>query len=205
MNKDFVYGYTRVQPHKFGNWIIEEFEVSEVEAEFFNLRLKFQGKEDQSIVAGKYKRLEQLSTGYVVMSNTPMECNTNEIAYKKACGSVLIAGLGMGMILEAMLSKPEVTHVRIIEIDQDIIEYVGSFFKNDQRVEIIHGDIFKYVPAENEFYNYIWLDIWDDINEKNESDFQMLNTRFKEHCNEMNLWSMDLLGLDTEEYYRIAQ
>lgn len=205
MNCDFVYGSTRVKPHIFGDWLIKEFEVSEEEAKFFNMRLRFQGKEDQSIVAGTYQRLEQISTGYVVMSNTPMECNTNKIAYEKARGSVLMAGLGMGMILEAVLSKPEVTHVRIIEIDKDIIEYVGSFFKADPRVEIIHGDIFKYIPAIDEFYNYIWLDIWDGIHQNNEPEFQMLNDRFKDHCNEMNLWSMDLLGCDTQEYYKIAQ
>lgn len=62
----------------------------------------FKGKEDQCILAGKYLRLEQISTGYVVMSNTPMECATNKIAYEMANGSVLMAGLGMGMILEAI-------------------------------------------------------------------------------------------------------
>lgn len=205
MNSNFKYGSTRVKPHKFGDWLIKEFEVTENDAEMFNLRLRFQGKEDQSIVAGKYLRLEQISTGYVVMSNTPMECNTNKIAYEMAHGSVLMAGLGMGMILEAVLSKPEVTKVKVIEIDENIIDYVGGYFKDDPRVEIIHGDILKYKPAENEFYNYIWLDIWDDINPINELDFQILNQRFKDHCHKMNLWSMDLLGCDPQEYYKIAE
>lgn len=204
MNIDFVYGTTRVKPHKFGNWLIKEFEVTENEADFFNMRMRFQGKEDQCIRAGKYLRLEQISTGYVVMSNTPMECDSNKIAYEMAHGSVLMAGLGMGMILEAILSKPEVTHVRIIEIEKDIIDYVGSFFKDDPRVEIIHGNILDYQPAKDEFYNYVWLDIWDDINENNEEDFQMLNDRFSDHCKAMNLWSMDLLGFDPEDYCKIA-
>lgn len=204
MNSNYIYGSTRVKPHKFGNWRIEEFEVSQDEAELFNLRQLIIGKMEQCIEVGKYLKLEQISTGYVVMSNTPMERKTNRIAYEKAQGSVLIAGLGMGMILEAILSKPEVTSIRIIEIDKDIIDYVGSFFRDDPRVEIVQGDILKYKPTKDEFYNYIWLDIWDDINENNESDFQLLNNRFKDHCNEMNLWSMDLLGCDAQEYYKIA-
>lgn len=205
MTNNFVYGTTRVKPNKkFGNWRIEEFTVTENEAEFFNIRMRFQGKPDECIHAGQYLRLEQISTGNVVMSNTPMECNTNQVAYDFARGSVLVAGLGMGMILEAMLSKPEVTHIRVIEIDKDIIDYVGGFFKDDPRVEIIQDDILNYFPAKDEFYNYVWIDIWDDINIKNEPQIAELNERFKGHCNEMNLWSMDLIGCDPEDYYRIA-
>ena len=205
MSNDFIYGTTRVKPNKkFGDWCIEEFTVNESEAEMFNLRMRFQGKANQCIRAGQYLRLQQLSTGFVVMSNTPMECDTNQIAYEFARGSVLVAGLGMGMILEAMLSKPEVTHIRIIEIDSDIIEYVGGFFKDDPRVEIIHDDILNYFPTENEFYNYVWIDIWDDIDIGNEPQITELNERFKDHCHEMNLWSMELIGCDPEEYYKIA-
>lgn len=205
MTNNFVYGTTRVKPNKkFGNWRIEEFTVTENEAKFFNMRMHFQGKLDECIQAGQYLRLEQLSTGYVVMSNTPMECNTNQVAYDYARGSVLVAGLGMGMILEAMLSKPEVTHIRVIEIDKDIIDYVGGFFKDDPRVEIIQGDILNYYPTKDEFYNYVWIDIWDDINNQNEPQIAELNERFKDHCNEMNLWSMDLIGCDPEDYFKIA-
>lgn len=203
--KDFVYGTTRVQPKTFGDWCIKKFTVTERDAELFNMRMRFQGRDDECVSAGEFIRLEQRSTGNVVMSNTPMECKTNEVAYENARGSVLVAGLGMGMILEAMLSKPEVTKIRVIEIDKDIIDYVGSFFKDDPRIEIIHDDILIYFPAQKEYYNYVWIDIWDDIDIKNEPQFAELSERFKDHCDEMSVWSMDLLGCDPEEYYNIAR
>lgn len=204
MQNTFEYGNTRVKPSKFGNWVIEEFIVSETDVERFNMRQAFQGNYSEMIKAGTYLRLKQLSTGYVVMSNTPMELNSNRIAYEKANGSVFIAGLGMGMILEAMLSKPEVTKIRIVEVDKAIINYVGSFFKEDPRIEIIHGDISEYEPSEDEHYDYVWIDIWDDINERNIEQIADLNERFKDHCTLMNLWSMDLLGCDPEDFYKIA-
>lgn len=204
MQNSFEYGSTRVKPHRFGDWVIEEFTVSEDEAKFFNMRQAFQGKHSEMITAGKFLRLMQVSTGYTVMSNTPMELKSNEIAFKNARGSVLIAGLGMGMILEAMLTKSEVTHIRIIEADMAIIQYVGNFFKDDPRVEIIHGDIHEYEPASDEQYDYIWIDIWDDIDERNIEQMAELNERFSKHCINMNLWSMDLLGCEPEDYYKIA-
>ena len=204
MNTEFVYGSTRVKPHTFGDWKIEEFKISKDAADRFNLRQAFQGKAKEVISEGTFIRLEQLSTGFVVMSNTPMELNSNLVAYKNARGKVLVAGLGMGMILDAILSKPEVTNVRVVEVDQDIIDYVGSFYKNDPRVEILHADIREYIPNNEEQYSYVWIDIWDDINESNLDEIHELNKRFSEHCINMNLWSMDLLNCEPEDFYKIA-
>lgn len=204
MNSEYVYGSTRVKPKKFGDWKITEFTVSDADAKRFNLRQAFQGKPQEMIAAGTFVRLEQLSTGFVVMSNTPMEMNSNRVAFKNANGKVLVAGLGMGMILDAMLTKPEVTHIRVLEIDKDIIDYVGSFYSNDDRVEIIHQDIRTYIPASDEYYDYIWLDIWDDIDQRNIDEFIELNELFSKHCKKMNLWSMDLLGCEVEDFYKIA-
>lgn len=204
MTKSFDIGTTRVKPHKFGNWIIEEFSVSESEAKYHNFGMALNGVDELKITAGSYIRLIRKSDDCVVMSNTPMECASNLVAYENAHGSVLIAGLGMGMILEAILSKPDVSKVRIIEIDKDIIDYVGSFFKEDHRVEIIQGDVASYFPNQDEWYDYIWIDIWDYICAGNLEAFEELNYRFHKHCNKMNMWSMDLLDCDPEDYYKIA-
>lgn len=204
MAQNFVFGSTRVKPSKFGDWSIKEFVVTEFDAEMFNFRQKLQGRSNESIEAGTYTRLVQQSTGYAVMSNTPMELNTNRIAYENAHGNVLIAGLGMGMILDALLSKQDVTRIKIIEVDKDVIDYVGGFYKDEQRVEIIHADIRSYQPSLDEFYDYIWLDIWDNIDERNIDEMIELNGKFAKHCSKMNIWSMDLIGCDPDDYYKIA-
>ena len=61
------------------------------------------------------------------------------------------------MILDAILSKPDVNFVRVIELDQSIINNIGVLYKDDPRVEIIQGDILKYKPSESEKYDYIWF------------------------------------------------
>ncbi|MCV5648158.1 hypothetical protein OFN55_36090, partial [Escherichia coli] len=87
------------------------------------------------IPPGRYRRL---SNGWdVVMSNTPMEIRTCQDFIERATGRVLINGLGLGMVLHAILQKDDVTHVTVIEKEQDVINLVAASFATDLRVEII--------------------------------------------------------------------
>ncbi len=49
---------------------------------------------------------------------------------------MLINGLGLGMVLHAILQKDDVTHVTVIEKEQDVINLVAASFATDLRVEI---------------------------------------------------------------------
>jgi hypothetical protein len=64
--------------------------------------------------------------------------------YDLAYGTVLITGLGFGILAKALSEKPEVTSVTIIEIEQDVID---AFFSNNtlnSKVTIILGDASTY-------------------------------------------------------------
>lgn len=50
------------------------------------------------------------------------------------------------MLLEAVLAKPCVAAVRVVEIDADVIALVGPRFAADPRLEIVHGDAFEHTP-----------------------------------------------------------
>ena len=69
------------------------------------------------------------------MSTTPFEQRTNRTAFYDATGRVLINGLGLGMLLAAILRKPDVKRVRVIEHDADVIALVGPTFATDERVK----------------------------------------------------------------------
>ena len=163
-----------------GPWSIESFEITKEGADSFNLRLAFQGMpQHHYAVPGKYKKLMHKDRG-VVMSNTPMEVRTNTAFINAAKGHVLINGLGLGMVLHAIMDKPEVTKVTVVELDLDVIALTAPHFREhieSGRLHIINADCFKHVPPKGERYDVVWHDIWDTISDENL--FEMTKLRLK--------------------------
>lgn len=187
---EYKYGTVRVPPSKFGNWEVIKFTITEEEAKFYNMRNIINRRSLLNVEQGEFVRLVK-GGSEVVMSNTLMELETNQVAYENATGNVLIAGLGMGMILDAILSKPDVTKVRIIELDQDIIDNIGVLYKDHPKVEIVQGSIFDYTLQKDEYYNYIWFDIWTYITNDNIEEILELHSKFCRHCKWMSFWSIE--------------
>jgi hypothetical protein len=102
-----------VKDGKSGSWTLDTFTITENDAERLAIRADFSGNQDEFIPAGEYRRLSYNSD--VVMSNTPMEIRTCMDFIERATGHVLINGLGLGMVLNAVLMKADVTHVTVIE------------------------------------------------------------------------------------------
>ena len=95
-----------------GNVSVEHFTVSETESRMTAL----QGGRGY-VPPGKYAALRR-SDGWrreTIMSDTPYERNTNTEIVRRATGRVLIAGYGLGMILTAILKKPDVQQVVVVE------------------------------------------------------------------------------------------
>jgi hypothetical protein len=188
------FGDATVPDGRSGPWTIDTFTISEAEARrynIFNMRTPFMW-----IDPGTYRRLRHDSRG-VVMSNTPMEVRTNQWAYCQARGRVIVNGLGLGMFLEGILQKPEVTYVRVIELDEHVIRLVGPHFRKDPRVEIIQGDAYTYCPARGETFDFAWHDIWDDINADNLPSMAKLGRKYnKRVAAEQMFWSRDIVRDD---------
>lgn len=140
-----------------GDWAIETFEVGEIESEKTRLRADYTRDNDAFIPAGCYRRL--VKSGEVVMSNTPMEVRTCAEFLDNARGRILINGLGLGMVLHAVLQLPLVTQVTVVERELDVIKLVGDAFNSDPRVEIIHADAFLYCPPAGVVYDSAWHDV----------------------------------------------
>ena len=108
-----------------------------------------------------------VKNGVIWMSDTPMERRTNTQFINKATGSVLIAGLGIGMLLPPLFAKietGEVADITVIELEPDVIELVGTQFDHP-KLKIINADINEFDFGSG--YDTIYLDIWPDINEDN--------------------------------------
>ena len=111
----------KVQAGQQGVARIEKFEVSETSSRMSAIRALMHPSE--FISPGKYTKLFVNDT--IMMSDTPMERRTNSGFVSHAHGRVLVAGLGIGLILEAILDKPEVETVTVIEKYQDVVDLVA--------------------------------------------------------------------------------
>lgn len=100
--------------------------------------------------------------GEVVMSDTKMERLTNQEFLNNAHGKVLIGGLGLGMILLPLLNDDEVTEITVVEYSQDVINMVLPQLPKCDKLRVVQGDVFTYVPEHK--YNTIYMDIWNSIN-----------------------------------------
>lgn len=172
-----------------GDWRIETFEIPENFAKMRNFFIK---NPLMKLEGGIYKKLVNKLDG-VIMSNTPMERKTHIEAINKAKGNVLVAGLGLGMYLQNIKDKEEVTSITVIEKSKEVIELIAKYFKDCQKIKIINEDIFNYTPDIK--FNFAFLDIWSDISEDNLVEFDILREKFKE-IQEIICWSEDIIELN---------
>lgn len=149
---------------------IDHYEVSKLES----MRSSFQP--GMYCPEGKYARL--VVNGRLMMSDTSMERRSNIDFVRQAHGSVLVAGLGLGMILHPVLGKEEVERVTVIEKHQDVIDLVAPSLKSP-KLEIVAADILTWRPEKGIKYNAIYFDIWPEISTDNLDEITSLHRAFK--------------------------
>lgn len=169
---------------KRGPWSVQRFSVSEREAKMSQLQAIMHGR--GYVPPGTYTQLLHERRG-IVMSDTPDEMRDHRGFVYQAKGQVLINGLGLGMALAAILKKPEVKGVTVIEIDPDVIALVGPAFVGD-RVAIINADAFLFQPPKGERYNVAWHDIWDDICGDNLAQMTTLKRKYGRRVDWQGCW-----------------
>jgi hypothetical protein len=171
----------------YGDWSVDTFTLTEDDILMANLR----ALRDEPLMycpPGTYRRLAHKNMG-VVMSNTRMERITNYEAVFDATGNVLISGLGLGLVLEAILSKPDVKHVTVLEVDADLLNLVGVHFADRSRVTLIHADACTWVPPKGSHWDYAWHDIWNTLDTDNLPLMAKVTRRFGKFCTKQGVWS----------------
>lgn len=159
--------------------ILEEKELDRFKLEKFVI-----SERDQifhRIPQGEYIRLLDKKKSYseCVMSDTPMEHRTNYDILRKAHGDVLIGGLGIGMILMPLMEKEEVKSITIVEKYEEIIELVGKQLPLNDKVKIIHGDIFENTFKRGTKFDVIYFDIWNYVNSDVYEEMLELKKKYK--------------------------
>lgn len=176
---------------KSNNWEVSTFEVSEKDAEFFNMRAVFQPGA-RIIKPGKYKKLTR--DGTVVMSNTSAEIRDHLcfIWRAKDGGNILINGLGLGVALTEILKSKHVASVTVIEKSKDVIDLVAPSFSHDKRVNIIHADAFEWKTPRGIRYSVVWHDIWDTICGDNLPEMTKLHRKYGKRADWQGSWAKEL-------------
>lgn len=186
---------------KSGPWTIERMVVSDEAAKFEALRAVFGGG-GRGVPAGTYTRLLRGRT--TVMSDTPDEIRDHREAIQQAKGRCLVAGLGIGMVARAMLLKPEVEHVTIIELSSDVIALTGPWLteKFPGRVTIIQADILTWEPPKGEKWDTAWFDIWDYICADNLAQMKKLTRKFAKRTSWKGSWARGQCERHEAQYKR---
>lgn len=89
-------------------------------------------------------------------------------------GRVLVAGLGMGLVVKAMLMSDDVHKIDVVEINKDLVDSpLGRYVaRSDKRVKIHLGDIYDFPrvqdpPERGTKYDWVWADVWDTYSPDN--------------------------------------
>lgn len=164
-----------------GNWSVSTFTVADDD---FSQRISMM-KYRRGVPGGTYKRL--MRGAETIMSNTPDEIKDCRSFIFNAKGSILINGLGLGVVLKAILAKPEVTEVTVIENSEDVIKLVAPYY-NDPRLTIIHADAFTWNPPKGKKYDCVWHDIWDNLCGDNVEEMKKLHRKYGRRTKYQKSW-----------------
>ena len=173
----------KVPEGEAGDWKVEKFTITKQEAGLFNINCHGRG-----VDPGTYKRL--MRCGTVVMSNTPIEIDDFRYFLRIASGKVLVAGLGLGVVLEGLLKNENIKHIDVVEKSEDVIKLVSPTFKRYKHVHIMNEDIFWWNPGE--CYDFGWFDIWDTITSDNLPEMTKLKRKFARRIKQKFCWCEDI-------------
>lgn len=169
-----------------GDWSIQRFTVERGMATF---RAAMAGRD---LPPGIYTRLS-CRKGGLFMSDTPAEYRDAAWFIHVAEGSVLISGLGLGMVVKAILKKAEVTHITVLELEADVINLVAPSYP-DPRLRVIHADCRTW-KADRQF-DHAWHDIWPDVSEDDLPEMASITRRYAKAMTapqRQQVWGRDLV------------
>lgn len=165
---------------KVGIAELRKFSISEEEARKYNLYNRLRGKPNfLSVSKGDYVKL--YVNGELMMSDTDMEKKTNEDFVRAAKGEILIAGLGIGLLIENLKEKIDkgiITKITIVEKYQDVIDLIAPHYDIPQ-IHIECADIFERKINKGEKYDAIYFDIWSTICPDNYNEMKELKNKYR--------------------------
>lgn len=189
---------------KSGDWEVSRFKISKADAARHNLREVIHGGR-RTIKEGVYTKLTR--SGKIIMSDTPAELEDHWAPARRAKddwttmldqpfhgtrnpNNILVNGLGLGVVAQAILDEPTVSHLTVVEKSCDVIFLVGKHYekKYGDRLTIVLADALKWKPPKGKRYSVVWHDIWDDICVDNLPEMHKLHRKYGRRCDWQGSW-----------------
>lgn len=103
--------------------------------------------------------------GQLIQTDEPSDFVDEPVHQARARGGrVLVSGLGLGGTVTRMLDGPDVKHLTVVETNPDRIamlrEPLEARFPN--RINLVHGCIWRYRPCPGSRFTVVWHEIWMD-------------------------------------------
>ena len=136
--------------------------------------------------------IEFNSTGFFV-DNSEMysevllgKCETCNPFFKNSFNgfsydTVLIVGLGLGLVPQELSEVNKCSKIDVLEIDQEIIDYTISSGHLNSDINLIQGDIYNYTTTET--YDLIIIDTIWYAHEMSNEDCELLKSRLLPNIN----------------------
>jgi spermidine synthase len=135
-------------------------------------------RDGQSLNKPKYTRL--IVNDECMMTDAEFEIRTNSEVVFQAKGSVLVAGLGIGLILSSILKKELVSSVVVVEKSKDVIKLVASHYCSN-KLRVLNKDVFRYEPVKGTKFDTIYFDIWPNICRDYYEEIKTLKVKFRKY------------------------
>ena len=171
-----------------GKWAVQKFIVHENDP-----GLLYYAIHGRPVSPGTYTKLVSRDSYDPVMSDTPAEVSDHFPIIHRATGRCLINGLGLGVVLKALLNQPSVTHVDVVEIEQDVINLVWPTYQNDSRACLHHADAFTINWPKGTRWDCAWHDIWPSICTDNLPEITRLKRKYASRVAWQGAWVEHLL------------
>lgn len=180
---------------EYGACRVERFEVGRHDIRNFHYGAR-------SAAPGTYTMLTR--NGTLWMSDTSAERRDHIFAAHEIDsrgGRVLIGGLGLGMILRVALLTPSVTHVDVVEINEDVIALVGPHYEHlaaEKGIELVvhHADMYEIRWEKGTRWDVGWFDIWPNLCEDNLVEMGKLGRSYGRRCDWTGYWGKELLQIE---------
>lgn len=173
---------------KSGDWEVSKFTVEDHDIRGISYALH-----GRPVPPGSYTRLMKKRAFDPMMSDTPAEIRDHLEFIYEAHGNCLINGLGLGVVLKAILCKLEVTHIDVVEIEQDVINLVWPTYKDGDKVTLYHADAFTIQWPKDTYWDCAWHDIWPSICTDNLPEIARLKHKYAHKVKWQRAWAEDLL------------
>lgn len=177
-----------------GHWSVKRIQMDKALCERANFHMTLRGEGYRYITPGTYTMLQHAHE--TVMSDTPAEIRDHLEAIKEAAnlpagGKVLINGLGLGMVLNAMLIENPALDITVIEQAPEVAELVWPHYTAiyGDRIRLVQADALTWRPPKGTRYGVVWHDIWSYITRDNLPEMKLLHRAYGRRTDWQGSWA----------------